>query len=302
MNACRPALPVSGKFLYKKKVSLPEVPCGMVPATIRACCAPFDPEVYGDGAHTLYVLPEASAELDHWVRFGKKRASNIYEQQFIGLGHEFIDTNRRIQTVITRIIPIFSAGRGPAYAKVISEGNDSILDVIANERKIQNELENEYNTDENGYTVDPFLGYGPSGVVLFGHTHPDIGCFFSSTDHRSNYSTPSTPIVTFVTDPIRKEMKAMVGMGCEDMKVIVCRPQTVAPAPFVEVQPVPPEVRPVPLEYTVEELWQRVSAASNILLQQPGVSGNFDSHHDWRGRTHMQFRITYRPLRRPPRE
>lgn len=295
MGMCPPDLPAAGKSLPKKKISLVEVPSKMVPSTIQANCAPFDVEAYSDGSHVLYFLPEACAELNHCVQFGKKRASNAHEQQFIGLGHDFIDSNHRIQTVVTRIIPIFSASRGPTHAKVISEGNDAMLEVLENERKIQNQLESEYNTDENGHTIDPFLEYGPSKVVLFGHTHPDLGCFFSSVDHRSNYSTPSTPIVTFVCDPIRKDMKAMIGVSCESMKIIVCRPKAIASTTT-------PQRTTAPREFTVDELWQRVSAVANLLLQQAGVNGNFDCHHDWRGRTHMQFKITYRPLKRQHRD
>lgn len=286
-----PALPISGKTLPKKKTSLIEVPTKMVPSAIQTNCAPFEVETYGDGSHVLYILPEPYNELSYFVQYGKKRAANAHEQQFIGLGHDFVDTNRRIQTVVTRIIPIFSASRGPTHAKVVSEENDAMLDVLENERRIQNQLESEYNTDEHGHTIDPFLEYGPSKVVLFGHTHPDLGCFFSSVDHRSNYSTPSTPIVTFVCDPIRKDMKAMVGVNCESMKIIVCRPKTNTSATVSNRAP-------APREFTVDELWQRVSSVANLLLQQAGVNGNFDCHHDWRGRTHMQFKVTYRPLKR----
>lgn len=295
MCAYPPDLPMSGKSLHKKKIDLTEVPSKMVPSTIQTNCTPFDIEVYGDGSHVLYFLPEASVELNYYVQYGKKRASNAHEQQLIGLGHNFIDSNHRIQTVVTRIIPIFSASRGPTHAKVVSEENDAMLEVLENERKIQNQLESEYNTDENGHTIDPFLEYGPSKVVLFGHTHPDLGCFFSSVDHRSNYSTPSTPIVTFVCDPIRKDMKAMVGVGCESMKIIVCRPKSGTTATTSQRTT-------AHREFTVDELWQRVSAVANLLLQQAGVNGNFDCHHDWRGRTHMQFKVTYRPLKRSHRD
>ena len=86
----------------------------------------------------------------------------------------------------------------------------------------------------------------------------------------------------------------MVGVACESMKIIACRPKSVTPAASQRTIP--------PREYAVDELWQRVSAVSNLLLQQAGVNGKFDCHHDWRGRTHMQFKITYRPAKRPSRK
>lgn len=295
MNGVPPDLPISGKKMFKKPMALIEVPTRMVPSTIQSNCAPFEVDTYGEGHHVLYIIPEAYCEFSEYVKYGRKRACNVHEQQYIGLGHDFIDANGRIQTVVTRIIPIYSASRGPTHAKAVSEGNDAVLDVLENERNIQNQLEAEYNTDENGYTIDPFLSYGPSKVVLFGHTHPDLGCFFSSVDHRSNYSTPTSPIVTFVCDPIRKEMKAMVGNGCEPMKIVACRPQNAGTAPTAQ--------RTAALrEYSVEDLWQRASTIANMLLQQAGVNGNFDCHHDRRGRTHMQFHIVHQPSHKQRRK
>lgn len=280
-------LPSSGKSLAGKGMTLPRVAAGMIPGVIREQCAPFDPETYGTGAHTLYILPEAAAELTNWVQYGKRRAANVHEQQFLGLGHSFVDSDNAIQTVVTRIIPIFSASRGPTHARVVSDGNDAMLDILENERKLQNRLESQLNTDENGHTIDPFLSYGPSAVVLFGHTHPDLGCFFSRVDHQSNYSSPSTPMVTFVCDPIRRDMKAMVGTDCADMKIVVCRPKAAAsvPAPVA-----------APREDPVEALWQQVSTASNLLLRQNGVSGNFHCYRS-NNRTHMCIKITLHPPR-----
>lgn len=286
-----PALPISSKACSPRKMSLPEVSAERIAATIKEKCAPFKCDLYGEGKHTLHIIPAACDELDAYVKYGKKHPSNVCEQQLVGMGHSFMDSNGGIQTVVTRIIPVCSASRGPTHAKVVSEGNDAMLDVLENERKLQNQLESTYNTDENGYTIDPFLGNGPSEVNLFGHTHPGLTCFFSSVDHGSNYSTPSKPIVTFVCDPILKDMKAMVGVKGEKMRVIAYRPKAALPTNTHQRIS-------TPREFTVDELWQRVSAVANLLLQQAGVNGNFDCHHDWRGRTHMQFKVTYRPLKR----
>lgn len=291
MNTHPPDLPFCDKKLFKKPISLAEVPAKMVSSAIWANCAPFEVDIYGEGKHELHIIPEAYPEFSEYVKYGKKRACNAHEQQYIGLGHDFIDTNGSIQSVVTRIIPIHSASRGPTHAKVISEGNDAILDVLENERNIQNQLETKFNIDENGYTIDPFLNYGPSKVLLFGHTHPGLGCFFSSVDHRSNYSTPSSPIVTFVCDPIRKEMKAMVGVGCEPMKIFAYRPKAAGSDPSSRRAS-------ASQEYSLAGLWQRVSTIANLLLQHTGVTGNFDCHHDRRGRTHMQFHIVHQPSRK----
>ena len=289
MNGNPPGLPASGRTAHKEPMRLPRVPKGHIQEIIRRYCAPCEPKQYGDGKHTLWFLNDAGAELEHITGFGRKRASNAYELTYLGLGHRFLEDGGLIQTVVTRVLPIYSASRGPTHAKVVSEGNDAMLEILERERQIQNELEKTYNTDENGFLVDPFLEYGPSEVVLFGHTHPGLGCFFSPTDHRSNYSTPTAPMMTFVCDPIQKDMKAMVGMDCEDVRVMVCRPRGQQEEPRRVSAPARP--------CTVEDLWRKVSGLANMLLRQAGVKGSFDCYHDWKGNTHMEFNIVYRPAR-----
>lgn len=260
---------------------------------IKQRCIPCKFECFQDGKHTVIILSEATDELESMLRYGKRRVVNCYEQHYLGLGHRFIDKDGNVITVISRFLYIYSASRGPTHAKVISEGNDAMLDILELEREIQNRLENRFNKDENGYLIDPTLKYGPSEVVLFGHSHPGFGVFFSPTDHGRNYSTPTSPIVTFVCDPIQKDMKAMVGVNGEDAKIIVCR-QSSETAPAVEPLTSAPH-----REYSVPDLWQRVGTAANLLLQQAGVNGNFDCHRDRRGNTHMKFRITRRKKQRP---
>lgn len=290
MQSSPPDLPAAGRQLaQQQQLSLRQVPARMVPNTIQRGCAPFECDCYGSGYHVLYILPEPAMELDQLVRFGKKRASNVYEQLFIGMGHRFVDENKKLLTVVTRILPICSPSRGPTHARAITQDNDTSLECLRQEQKIQNQLEGQYNRDEEGHLLDPFLDeYGPSEVVLYGHTHPNLGCFFSATDHRSNYSTPALPMVCFVCDPIRKDMKAMVGVDGEDMKVIVCRPKAAS-------APAPRQSTPAaPREYSVEDLWHRMSMISGLLLQKEGISGKLDCHQDRRGTVHMKLNLSFR--------
>lgn len=295
MNKNVPELPAGGKGKYHEKPELTRIQRRQIEDVIRRCCVPCGFAHYGEGKHGLYFLPEAAAELDFITGFGKKRASNAYELTYLGLGHRFEDEAGRVQTVVTRVLPIYSATRGPTHAKVVTEGSDAMLDILDRERQIQNELEKTYNTDEQGYAIDPFLEYGPSEVVFFGHTHPDLGCFFSPTDHGRNYSTPKLPMVTFVCDPIRRDMKAMVGMRGEAVSITVCRRQEPAPAAAPEPAPAAaPKMMGCLRNLSVEDLWRRVSSQANLLLRQSGVRGSYDCYHDWRGNTHMEFNIVYR--------
>lgn len=269
---------------------------------IKKRCVPSKFETFQDGNHAVIILPEAASELDSMICYGKRRAVNLYEQHYLGLGHKFVDKDGTIITVVSRFLYIYSASRGPCHAKVISEGNDAMLDILEKERAIQNQYEKQFNEDESGYLVDPFLQYGPSEVVLFGHTHPGLGVFFSPTDHGRNYSTPTSPIVTFVCDPIQKDMKAMVGVKGEPAKIFVFRQSSEA-APLVE-QEAPETVQlstASRFAYTVPHLWQRIAILANLMLQQPSVNGHFDCYRDWRGNMHMKFRITRRKPRRTER-
>lgn len=79
------------------------------------------------------------------------------------------------------------------------------------------------NTDAYGKTVDPFLKrYGSSEFVLEGHTHPNLGVFWSSTDRISGSArAASSPICIFVCDPIRRQMLGCIGKEFIPAQVIV---------------------------------------------------------------------------------
>ncbi len=106
-----PALPISGKACSPRKMSFPEVSAERIATTIKEKCAPFKCDLYGEGKHTLHIIPAACDELDAYVKYGKKHPANVCEQQFVGMGHSFMDSNGGIQTVVTRIIPVCSASR-----------------------------------------------------------------------------------------------------------------------------------------------------------------------------------------------
>ena len=83
--------------------------------------------------------------------------------------------------------------------------------------------EDKFNTDAFGYQVDPFLKIcGPSEYVLEGHTHPDLGVFYSQTDKVSGAARAAlSPVCIFVCDPIQKKMLGSIGKDFEDAEVIV---------------------------------------------------------------------------------
>ena len=119
--------------LVPTKRILPVLDAGTISNTILKKCGPCNKKVYGDGIHNVFVLPEAYAELENIICFGKPRPVNKYEQQYQGLGYLFKDPDGRVNAVITHFIYVYSVSRGELFAKVC-EKDTSMLDVLKNER------------------------------------------------------------------------------------------------------------------------------------------------------------------------
>lgn len=203
------------------KRSLPVLSAKEIKAAVLEKCAPSEERVYGNGKHNVFILPEAAAEHNNIVCFGKQRPVNHYEQQYQGLGYLFTDPDGNVNAVITHFIHIYSACRGKVFAEVCGK-DSSMLDILKSEREIYNKFEAEFNDyDGTGkYEINPFLNYGKSIVMTNAHTHPGLTCFFSPPDKASSYACDGFPAVTLVCDPINEDIKAMVGFD-EDTKVTV---------------------------------------------------------------------------------
>lgn len=188
---------------------------------------PVSIEKYGKGVHMVIILPEAMAEFDAMVGWGRRTPNNAYEQLYQGIGHVFVDKSESVTLVISHFLYIYAADRSPVSACVFKGSYDSIMERIAYEREVYNRNEIKYNRAPQGYSYDPFVvKCGKSIPVLYGHTHPNIGVFFSPDDRTSGFASASLPAATFVADPIRKEMKAMIGIGQEDARILALRYST----------------------------------------------------------------------------
>lgn len=275
---------------------LPVLPLKKIVQIIQKECAPAICHGYSNGKNTIVILPEAWDELSQMIYFGRRHAVNCYEQHYQGMGHFFIDADRNVTVVVTHFLYIYSASRGPTFAKVISGAEDTMLDRLANERAIYNKLESRCNTDQNGYKVDPFLRYGASEVVLFGHTHPSISCFFSETDRNSNYATPSCPICTFVCDPIGKDMKAMIGMDEQPAKVAVFQR---APAND-EAKPTK-ETNKRKISPENQEMIAEFATQVGSVLKGLGAEVSCKTTRSWRGTLKIDFHMKCKPSKRVPK-
>lgn len=200
----------------------PELSLSEAMGMIKRKCIPCDIEYYGDrkAKDTVIILPEAEEELCFITGWGKRTPNNFFELMYQGCGHIFRSKDTNI-VIITHFIYIPAEKRTATSAQI---GADYMFyKRLEEEREIYKTYEKEFNTI-NGYEVDPFLkDYGNSRLVLLGHTHPNnLPVFFSEPDRASSIAAKNFPAVTFVLNPHRKLMKAMVGES-EDVKIVVCR-------------------------------------------------------------------------------
>ncbi len=169
----------------------------------------------------LIILPQATKELKTMIYWGERHPVNVDEQLYQGMGHAFMDGSRRI-IVISHFLYIYAAERTRTSACIQNGTYNPIMSCIEYERSIYNRNEVDFNRTKDGFEYNPFVEeYGVSEPILYGHTHPDLGCFFSGPDRRSGFATSDFPAVTFVADPIQKDMKAGVGIELRDAQILV---------------------------------------------------------------------------------
>lgn len=214
-----PPLPVDKRKREKRK--FPSLSKDDAMKLIHDRCPAINIERYGDGTDKVIFLPNATKKLLSIVDWGMKTPNNRYEQIYQGMGHIFVNDDHRVM-IISHVLYIYAAERSPVSARIFNGTFDSIMERIEYDRYIYNQNEKSCNNAGKGKVYDPFIEYGSSEVVMYGHTHPGLGCFFSGPDRRSGFACEDLPAVTFVLDPIGKDMKAMTGVEERDAEIIVC--------------------------------------------------------------------------------
>ena len=204
---------------FQQVQSIIEKQCGKVAVTERHLS-----EHKQNAQNKVIILPEAEKELKVIVSYGRRSPMNMLEQKFIGLGHIFESGEGHHIIVVSHFIEIHTTNRTSVGARNIGPNGETVaLDLVSYYREEFQETEAEFNTDENGFMVDPFIKHaGPSEFVLEGHTHPNLGVFYSGPDRESGKARAAAgPICIFVCDPIRKEMLGSIGYDMAPAEVIV---------------------------------------------------------------------------------
>lgn len=271
--------------------------CSLKQATdlIDAQCGKISvKERHGKGPNKVIILPEAERELTVTVSYGRRSPMNIKEQKFLGFGHLLrLDEEGHTLTIVKHFIEIPTKNRTACSAGnlgVNGEPNPG-LDILEYKREEFLKGEADFNTDAFGHQVDPFLSLcGPSEFVLEGHTHPDLNVFFSSTDKVTGAArAATTPICSFVCDPIRKKMLGSVGKDFADAEVIVYAYDTATkqmPTPKEPCQ----EADKVdePLAPPMDEIVRLLGQCIHTL----GHSGTVRLRTGWGGKTHLKVKLT----------
>ena len=187
---------------------------------IKEKCDTTKVQKFGSGNHYVVILPEAWEELKSMIGWGKRTPTNVYEQLYQGMGHYFRNVDGKYILIVSHFLYIYAAHRSPTSACISNGEYDSMMRRIEYERKIYCGNEVGCNRTSTGKVFNPWAGMG-SEVDIYGHTHPDIGVFFSSDDKGSGYATPTKPAAIFVADPIRKQLKARVGINQEESQILV---------------------------------------------------------------------------------
>ncbi len=205
----------------------------------KECGNVYIKERQGKGRNKVILLPESAQELTAITSYGRRSPMNAAEQKVLGFGHFFLDEDGNDITIVSHFIEIPTMNRSVVSADNLGPNGEYNhgLDFLEYHRDEFLRNESKYNTDAFGYLVDPFLKIcGHSEFVLEGHTHPDLGVFYSKSDQMSGAArAASSPVCIFVCDPIRKKMLASVGKEFSKAEVLVyARADNVREAPAGE--------------------------------------------------------------------
>lgn len=190
----------------------------------KECGGPLAVKSYGRGKHKVIILPEAVNEFRVMVSFGRRSPKNRKEQKYNGYGHFLDGGDGNVIIVVSHFIEVLTMNRSAVHASNLGPGGEPNpgLDFLEYYREEFLSSEKEYNKDADGCLEDPFLDIcGSSEFVLEGHTHPDLGVFWSLQDRKTGAArAASSPVCIFVCDPVRREILGCVGKTFEEAEVI----------------------------------------------------------------------------------
>lgn len=252
-------------------------------------------ETHGKGRNKVFFLPEAYQECKMIVSYGRRSPMNHNEKKFIGMGHFFVGEEGSVNIVVSHFIEVLTTNRSTVSASCLGPNGESGpgLDFLEYHREEFLRYEKQYNQDAGGCMVDPFLKLcGSSECVLDGHTHPDLGVFFSGPDKANGAArAASAPVCIFVCDPVRSEMLGCVGRDFDSAEIIAYdrTAQTAAP----------PEERE---ENRTGDCVGGLMRFANDCLRIPDITGAVKSRTRMDGKVRLKIDMVVPALRRRGRK
>lgn len=247
----------------------------------RKCGAVYIEERHGKGMNKVIILPEATQELKIMLSYGRRSPMNLKEQKYTGYGHYMVDEDGYVIIIVKHFIEIQTMNRNAVGASNLGPNgeNNPGLDFLEYHREEFMKNEVKCNMDAFGFEVDPFLEIcGGSEFVLEGHSHPDLGTFYSQTDRVSGSArAASLPVCIFVCDPVRKEMLGSIGRTFADAEVIVYNRDEMG----VSEKVVFSQVHPV----------DEIAKFASQCLRTRGCSGYTRVYTRWDGRACMKLKL-----------
>lgn len=245
-------------------------------------------ETHGNGRNKVFFLPEAYQEYKMIVSYRRHSPMNHNEKKFIGLGHFFTGENGNVNIVVSHFIELLTTNRSPVSASSLGPNGEANpgLDFMEYHREEYIRYEKQYNQDANGCIVDPFLKLGGSSeYVLEGHTHPNLGVFFSGPDKVNGAARAAIlPVCIFVCDPVRGQMLGCIGKEFDSAEVIAYDRAPQMEAQTEAAQPVS----------SIDEL----VCLANGCLGNRGITGTIKSRTRLDGKVRLKIDLLVSKVRR----
>lgn len=246
----------------------------------------------GNGPVVIF-LPHAWDNLAASTHYGKWTAENELESQYFLEGYYFKDPSGRTTTVVSHVLTPGSVSRKHTFAQLYEEGGENVYKELEEQEKALAEHGGAGRDSLTGAQLNPMYDrYGPPVRVGFGHTHSNLGVFFSATDKTSVFAPPGEPWVTMVVDPRRCEILVTTGKELEKSQLIIMgvkekQPDRNQALPQEPVQSKPDQSKKVNFDFSSSAL-PEIAAMINDFIKNNGLRFDFKINGKFPGRMKLK--------------
>lgn len=241
----------------------------------------------GSGPAVVF-LPHGWDNLVASTNYGKWTPENELESQYFLEGYFFKDQSGNTTTIITHVLTPVSHSRHRTAAQLYGEGGENAYKNLEEQEKALAEYACAGRVSATGAELNPFFtACGTPVRVGFGHTHPNLGVFFSATDKTSVFAAPGEPWVTMVVDPRRCDILVTTGKELSKSKLIIMgnKEHSSAQSPVQSTQTL--ENREMKFDFNSSVL-PEISALLNEFIKHDGLRFDFKINGRFPGRMKLK--------------